>query len=73
MNFNSSCSYCCLANMLKDFNIDTEDYKIVLDIGLSYIIKQNNKNMSYLCGSSLQDEEIFNLYQIGRASCRERV
>lgn len=48
--------------MLKDFNIDTEDYKIVLDIGLSYIIKQNNKNMSYLCGSSLQDEEIFNLY-----------
>lgn len=62
MNFNSSCSYCCLANMLKDFNIDTEDYKIALDIGLPYIIKHKNKNMSYLCGSSLQDEEIFNLY-----------
>lgn len=62
MTFNSSCTYCCLANMLLDFNIDIEDYQIVIGIGLPYIIMYDDKSMSFLCGSSLQDKNIFNLY-----------
>jgi len=62
MSFNSSCSYCCLANLLESFGIDKEDRDIALESGLPYLFSYNEQEHSYLAGAMLQGSFWFNRY-----------
>lgn len=60
MNFNSSCSYASIANLLYLKGIDTEDYMIAKAINLPYILLKDG--CTYLVGPMLQSKEIFDIY-----------
>lgn len=60
MTFNASCSYAGLANLLSFFDVDTEDWKIALQMRLPYLFAC--KDGAYLSGPMLQGAEWFNLY-----------
>lgn len=62
MNFNSSCPYAGLANLLDLYGVDTEDYKIALGMNLPYFLRYDEFTGMYQAGASLQSAEWFNLY-----------
>lgn len=62
MNFNSSCSYAGLANLLKLQGVETEDYQIALDMGLPYFLRYDEQFKAYMNGPILQSAEWFDLY-----------
>jgi len=69
MHFNSSCSYAGLANILELQGVETEDYKIALDMGLPYFIRYDEPSGAYVNGPMLQSAEWFNLYLKPRGFC----
>jgi len=60
MTFNSSCSYCGLANLLSFYGVDTLDRKIALQMKLPYLFAFQDG--CYLSGPMLQGAKWFNLY-----------
>ena len=60
MTFRASCSYAGLANLLSFYDIDTEDRKIALKMGLPYLFAFEDGQ--YCAGPMLQGAEWFNLY-----------
>lgn len=62
MHFNSSCPYAGLANLLDLCGVDTEDYKIALEMNLPYFLRHDESTGVYQAGASLQSAEWFNLY-----------
>lgn len=62
MTFNSSCSYCCLANLLEPFGVDKEDRDIALEMGLPCLFSYDEEDHAYLAGAMLQGAHWFNRY-----------
>lgn len=60
MNFNSSCAYAEIANLLGSVGIDTEDYKIAKAIDLPFLLVKNGQ--AYISGPMIQTSEFFNVY-----------
>jgi len=60
MSFNSSCSYCGLANLLSFYGVDTQDREIALQMQLPYLFAFQDG--CYLSGPMLQGAKWFNLY-----------
>lgn len=60
MTFNSSCSYAGLANMLEKKGIDVEDYEIVLEMKLPFMIDKNEDG--YIVGPMLQQKKWFDIF-----------
>lgn len=60
--FQSACSYAGLANLLDAYNVDTQDYKIALDLKLPYMFRYLEEQETYLAGAMLQGGKWFNLY-----------
>lgn len=61
-NFNRSCSYTGLANMLVEHGIDTEDKEIILEANIPYIFRYSNEQQKYLAGPMLQSKKWFDYY-----------
>ena len=59
MTFNSSCSYCCLANLLELHGVDVEDRDIALQMGLPYLFSYNEEDGAYQAGAMLQGKYWF--------------
>jgi len=57
MHFNSSCPYAGLANLLELQGVETEDYKIALEMNLPYFLRRDVITGYYQSGSSLQSAE----------------
>lgn len=62
MTFNSSCSYCCLANQLEGCGIDVEDREIALKMGLPWLLSYDEGERTYLAGAMLQGKYWFDRY-----------
>jgi hypothetical protein len=60
MSFNNSCSFAGIANLLAEKGIDTEDYKIALQMRLPYMMDKEGGR--YLSGPMLQTKDWFNLF-----------
>lgn len=60
--FNRSCSYAGLANMLMDYYIDTEDYKIIKAADIPYIFQYDISEDKFLAGPMLQGKKYFDYY-----------
>lgn len=60
MTFQNSCSFCCLANMLAEFDVDTTDREIVLEAGLPYIFRYEKRTDSFMTGTMLQTSADYN-------------
>lgn len=61
MTFNSSCSYCCLANLLEYHGVDVEDRDIALQMGLPYLFSCDEAG-AYQAGAMLQGKYWFDRY-----------
>ena len=57
MTFNSSCSYCCLANLLERCGVHREDRELALDMDLPWLFAQEDG--TYLAGAMLQGKPWF--------------
>lgn len=62
MTFNSSCSYCCLANLLEFCGVDVEDRDIALQMGLPYLFSRDEEDGAYQAGAMLQGKHWFDRY-----------
>ena len=60
MTFNSSCAYAGMANMLERCGVDVEDREIALDMGLPFLVAQEDG--VYCAGPMLQTAKWFHLY-----------
>ena len=60
MHFRASCSYTALAILLEKEGIQTEDYKIALEMNLPWLFSKEND--SYVAGPMLQGAKWFNLW-----------
>lgn len=69
MNFNSSCAYAGLANMLAFYGVETEDYKIAEKMGLPYYFAKENG--TYKAGPMLQGKRWFDLFLLPEGFCLE--
>lgn len=65
MHFKASCSYTALAAIMELYGIDTEDFKIALDIKLPWLFSKEDG--AYLSGPMLQGAKWFNLWLLPRA------
>ena len=61
MTFNSSCSYCCLANLLEACGISVEDHDIALQMGLPWLFSRDEEG-GYQAGAMLQGKYWFDRY-----------
>ncbi|MBQ8161544.1 MAG: hypothetical protein IJ083_12480 [Clostridia bacterium] len=59
MHFKASCSCAALAAIMEFHGMDTEDYKIALEIKLPYLFSKENG--TYISGPMLQGAKWFNL------------
>ncbi|MBQ9534368.1 MAG: hypothetical protein IJU78_00785 [Clostridia bacterium] len=64
MHFKASCSYAALAAIMELNGVDTEDYKIALEIKLPWLFSKENGE--YISGPMLQGAKWFNLWLIPR-------
>ena len=48
--------------MLLDFNIDTEDFKVIQQINIPYIFQYDSKQNEYIAGPLLQGKKWFDYY-----------
>lgn len=62
MTFNSSCSYCCLANLLGHHGVDAEDRDIAMQMGLPYLFSYSEEDGAYQAGAMLQGKYWFDRY-----------
>lgn len=62
MTFNSSCSYCCLANLLEFCGIQKEDREIAVEMGLPFLISYDEIENVYQAGAMLQGKYWFDRY-----------
>ena len=60
MHFNSSCSYAALAAIMELNGVDTEDYKIALELKLPWLFSKEDGG--YCSGPMLQGAKWFNLW-----------
>ena len=59
MSFNSSCSYCCLANLLEGYGVDREDRELALDMDLPWLFSYDPEGRTFLAGAMLQGKAWF--------------
>ena len=64
MHFKAFCSYAALAAIMEFNGVDTEDYKIALEIKLPYLFSKENG--AYISGPMLQGAKWFNLWLVPR-------
>ena len=64
MHFKASCSYAALAAIMEYFGVDTEDYKIALEIKLPWLFSKEDG--AYISGPMLQGAKWFNLWLVPR-------
>ena len=64
MHFKASCSYAALAAIMELNGVDTEDYKIALEIKLPWLFSKEDG--AYISGSMLQSAKWFNLWLLPR-------
>ena len=62
MHFKASCSYAALAAILELNGVDTEDYKIALEIKLPWLFSKEDG--AYISGPMLQGAKWFNLWLV---------
>ncbi len=60
MHFNSSCSYAALAMLVSEYEIETEDVNIALEMGLPWLFDKEDD--VFLAGPGLQGAKWFDLY-----------
>ena len=60
MHFKASCSYAALAAIMELNGVDTEDYKIALEIKLPWLFSKEDG--AYISGPMLQRAKWFNLW-----------
>ena len=60
MHFKASCSYAALAAIMELNGVDTEDYRIALEIKLPWLFSK--KGSAYISGPMLQGAKWFNLW-----------
>ena len=60
MHFKASCSYAAIAAIMETYGVDTEDYKIALDIKLPWMFAKEEGE--YRSGPMLQGGKWFNLW-----------
>ena len=73
MHFKASCSYAALAAIMELNGVDTEDYKIALEIKLPWLFSKEDG--AYISGPMLQGTKWFNLWLLPRGyrMCEEMV
>ena len=59
MTFNSSCSYCCLADLLELYGVDREDRQLALDMDLPWLFACDEGEGAFLAGAMLQGQRWF--------------
>ena len=64
MHFKASCSYAALAAIMELNGVDTEDYKIALEIKLPWLFSKEDG--AYISGPMLQGAKWFNLWLLPR-------
>lgn len=64
MHFKASCSYAALAAIMELNGVDTEDYKIALEIKLPWLFSKEDG--AYISGPMLQCAKWFNLWLLPR-------
>ena len=64
MHFKASCSYTALAAIMELYGIDTEDFKIALEIKLPWLFSKEDG--AYISGPMLQGAKWFNLWLLPR-------
>lgn len=64
MHFKASCSYTTLAAIMELKGVDTEDYKIALEIKLPWLFSKEDG--AYISGPMLQGAKWFNLWLVPR-------
>ena len=64
MHFKASCSYAALAAIMEIIGVDTEDYKIALEIKLPWLFSKEDG--AYISGPMLQGAKWFNLWLLPR-------
>lgn len=62
MNANSSCSFCCIANMVEEYQINIDDIDIVKDAGLAYRFHYDPDTDTFYTGMMLQRVEDYNRF-----------
>lgn len=62
MTFPSSCSFCCIANMLEIYNIEKEDKDIVIESMLPYIFFYDENEDCFSTGAMLQRNQDYNRF-----------
>ena len=62
MTFKSSCSYCCIANLLEAHGISREDRDIALEMGLPCLFSYDEEEKAYQAGAMLQGKYWFDRY-----------
>lgn len=60
MNFNNSCAYTCLSNMLEKYNIESRDIDIITESKFAYMYFADKQ--IYYTGDMLQSKIWFDLY-----------
>lgn len=58
-NFNDSCAFAGVSNMLLDYEIEVEDFEVAVGAGCPYIFKYVEEEESYITGVYLQSQEYF--------------
>lgn len=69
MHFKASCSYAGLANMMEMLGVDTEDYKIAMEMGLPWLFAEEDGE--FFSGPMLQNAQWFNLWLCPRGFAME--
>ena len=64
MHFKASCSYAALAAIMEQNGVDTEDYKIALELKLPWLFSKEDG--AYSSGPMLQGAKWFNLWLLPR-------
>ena len=64
MHFKASCSYAALAAIMEQNGVDTEDYKIALELKLPWLFSKEDG--TYTAGPMLQGAKWFNLWLLPR-------
>lgn len=64
MHFKASCSYAALAEIMGIIGVDTEDYKIALEINLPWLFSKEDG--AFISGPMLQGAKWFNLWLLPR-------
>lgn len=62
MTFPASCSFCCIANILEQYNVDVTDREIVVGAGLPYVFRYDVDEDMFSTGAMLQQPRDYNRF-----------